>query len=122
MFETVTDNSFNQFLQNNENVIVFFSATWCGPCKVQEPILEQIINAFPNIKVAQIDVDRNPALSSAYGIKGTPTLLFFKQGKIVRFKAGPGRVDRLVGAQDINRLQKLVSYLIKMRIVPKSRD
>lgn len=120
MFETVTDNTFNQFLQSNENVVAFFSATWCGPCKIQESVLEQIANSFSTIKIAQIDVDKNPALSSAYGIKGTPTLLFFKQGKIVRFKAGSGRVDRLVGAQDFNRLQKLISYLIKMRIVPRS--
>jgi thioredoxin 1 len=122
MFETLTDNSFNQFLQNNENVIAYFSATWCGPCKMQEPVLEQIANSFPNIRIGQIDVDRNPALSMAYGIKGTPTLLFFKQGKIVRFKAGSGRVDRLVGAQDFNRLQKLVAFLTKMRIAAKSKN
>jgi len=123
MFEPVTDDSFNRFLQTNENVIAYFSATWCGPCKIQEPVLEQIAQSFSNIlKIAQIDVDRNPALSSAYGIKGTPTLLFFKKGKIVRFRAGPGRIDRLVGVQDFNRLQKLASYLIKMKIVPKSRN
>jgi thioredoxin 1 len=124
MFDVVTDSTFNDFLKRNGNVIAYFWAPTCGACKTQEVILNQIVNTYPNrIKIAQIDVNKNPALSSAYQIKGTPTLFFFKQAKIVRFKAGSGeRVDRLVGARDFNQLQGIISYFITMKIVPKETN
>jgi len=121
MFDLVTDSTFNDFLKKNDNVIVYFWGPGCGACKAQDTTLNQIVNTYQNkLKIAQIDANKNPALSSAYHIKGTPTLLFFKHAKIVRFKVGSGgRTDRLVGARDFNQLQGIISYLINMKIVPK---
>jgi len=124
MFDVVTDSTFKDFLKRNENVIAYFSAPTCGACKTQEMVLNQIEKAFLNrIKIAQIDVNKNPALSFAYKIQGTPTLLFFKAAKIVRFKAGTrGRTDRLVGARSLNQLQGIISYFINMKIMPKETN
>jgi thioredoxin len=124
MFDVITDSTFNDFLNKNENVIVYFWAVTCGACKAQDVILNQIIKVFPNkIKIAQIDVNKNPALSFAYQIQGTPTILFFKRAKIVRFKAGTsGRTDRLVGARGLHQLQGIISFLINMKIMPKETN
>ncbi len=121
MFDMVTQDNFTEYVKQNNNIIAYFWATWCGACKAQDPILQQIINAFPNqIKVARIDTERNPALAMAYEVMGTPTLIFFKKGNKVRFKSKTGdRIDRLVGAQDFKRLQGIARYLINMQIVPK---
>ena len=121
MFDVITDSTFNDFLNKNENVIAYFWASTCGACKAQDIILNQIEKVFPNrIKIAQIDVNKNPALSYAYQIQGTPTLLFFKYAKIVRFKVGAGaRTDRLVGARGLPQLQGIVSFLVNMKILPK---
>ena len=121
MFNLITDSTFNDFLKRNENVIAYFWASTCGACKAQDEILNQIEKVFPNrIKIAQIDVNKNPALSFAYHIQGTPTLLFFKAARIVRFKAGTSeRTDRLVGARNFNQLQGIISYFINMKIMPK---
>ncbi|MFX1293518.1 MAG: thioredoxin family protein [Promethearchaeota archaeon] len=119
MFEMVTQDNFIDYLQSNENVIAYFWATWCGACKAQNSILEQIIKSFPNkIKVAQIDIDRNQNLALAYQILGTPTFIFFKNGKKIRFKSKAGdRIDRFVGVQDFRRLQGPVRYIINMKII-----
>ena len=120
MFDIVTQETFTQYVKDNENVIAYFWATWCGACRAQDPILEKIINVYPNqIKVARIDIEKNPSLALAYQILGTPTLMFFKKGNKVRFKSKKaGRIDRLVGAQDFRRLQGIVRFLIDMKIVP----
>lgn len=124
MFDIITDSTFNDFLKRNENVIAYFCAATCGACKAQDVILNQIEKLFPNIiKIAQIDVNKNPALSIAYQIQGTPTLLFFKDAKIVRFKVGmKGRTDRIVGARNLNQLQGIISYVINMKIMPKESN
>ncbi len=121
MFDDVNQDNFSPFLKKNENVIAFFSATWCGPCKMQIPILEQILQTFPNkIKVAHINVDQNSNLARAYRITGTPSLIFFKKGNLVRFKSrAGGRADKLVGLQDFDRLQGVVQYVINMKIISK---
>lgn len=124
MFDIVTDSTFNDFLKKNENVVAYFWAATCGACKAQDVILNQIEKTFPNrLKIAQIDVNRSPALNYAYQIMGTPTLMFFKRAKIVRFKAGEGvRTDRLVGARGLPQLQGIISFLINMKIVPKETN
>ena len=100
MFDDVTQDTFRDYIKKNKNVIVYFWTPWCGACRFQEPVLEQISHAFPNqIKIARIDAERNSHLALSYQVRATPTLLFFKNGKKVRFKSkSGGRIDRLVGA------------------------
>lgn len=80
----VTDQSFEQeVLKSEVPVIVDFGAEWCGPCKMILPIIEELAKEYEGkVKVVKIDVDENPAVSSKYGIKSLPTLLFFKNGEV----------------------------------------
>ena len=65
--------------------ILYFSATWCGPCKNFKPIMESVSNSIP---VQFIDVDQNPTLSAQYSIKSIPTLVFLKNGQEINKKPG----------------------------------
>ncbi len=122
MFDQVTQDTFTAYVKNNENVLVYFWAPWCSACKSQDPVLQQIQQTYPNqIRVGRIDTQKNPDLATAYQILGTPTLMFFKNGKKVRFKSkSTGKVDRLVGAQPFKPLQAISKYIIDMKIIKSS--
>ena len=62
-------------------VLVDFFATWCGPCKMLSPVLEEVANENPNINVLKIDVDEVGELAARYGIQSIPTLMLFKNGQ-----------------------------------------
>jgi thioredoxin 1 len=82
---TVTDATFAaEVEQAKELTVVDFWATWCGPCRVISPILEQIATERAGeVKVAKVDVDENPQTTARFNIRSMPTLLFFKEGKPV---------------------------------------
>jgi thioredoxin 1 len=70
-------------------VVVDFFATWCGPCKRLSPMLDNLAGPLTNrVKFLKVDVDHSPKLASQFGVEGVPTLIFFKNGKVV---------DKLVG-------------------------
>ena len=69
-------------------VLVDFYATWCGPCRMLAPILEEISEDRSNIKIVEIDVDNANELAKKYGIMSIPTLLLFKNGKLVKRQTG----------------------------------
>lgn len=70
------------------NVLVDFYATWCGPCKMLSPIIESIGNERGNIKVIKVDVDEHNALAQTYGIMSVPTLLYYKDGNLIKKHSG----------------------------------
>lgn len=78
------ENEFNiEGFDTFEKLIVDFSATWCGPCKALNPILDEITNEG-EIKIFKIDVDANQGLAVEHGIRSIPTLLFFRKGQLIK--------------------------------------
>ena len=77
-----------QNIINSDYALVDFFATWCGPCKMLSPIIENIANSRDNIKVAKVDVDKHEDLAKIYGVMSIPTLILFKNGQVVATKVG----------------------------------
>ncbi|CAO3699219.1 unnamed protein product [Rhizopus stolonifer] len=74
---------FNEILANNELVLVDFTATWCGPCKLITPVLEKHAAVYKNVVFVKVDVDDLSDIAAAYNIRAMPTLFFFKKGEKV---------------------------------------
>lgn len=80
---------FDTLIQEARPVIVDFHAIWCGPCKMQSPILKEVAEELGDkIKVIKIDIDQNPEIAERYNIQSVPTLMIFKQGELKYKKAG----------------------------------
>ena len=84
MAQDVSDQNFEQeVLKASEPVLVDFFAEWCGPCKAMAPALEEVAKEMEGkVKVAKIDVDANPEITTRYQIQAMPTLILFKDGEI----------------------------------------
>lgn len=85
----VGDNDFAAQIENEKGVVVVdFWATWCGPCKMIAPIIEQLANEIPEVKFAKVEVDENPSATSKYKISSIPTIMIFKDGAVVETVVG----------------------------------
>ncbi len=94
----VTDQTFDaEVLQSDKPVLVDFWAPWCGPCRMQGPIVEDVAKEMDGqAKVAKLNVDENPMKSQQYGIMSIPTLIIFHKGQAVRQFVGVQSKETLV--------------------------
>ena len=87
---------FTDLIKSDKPTLVDFFATWCGPCKMQGPILEQLKQKIgDDASIVKIDVDRNPDLSAEYQIRSVPTIIIFKNGMPQRRASGLQQLEIL---------------------------
>lgn len=103
--QTVTKDTFQkEVLEYKGIVFIDFHAVWCGPCKLTDPIIDELSNEMQNIKFVKINVDENPELSQTYSVFSIPTFLIVNDGKIV---------SQFVGAMGkegfLNEIKKVTS-------------
>ena len=93
----VTEDTFQkEVLDSTDPVLVDFSAVWCGPCKMLDPIIKQLAGEWEGkVKVVKLDADANPNIVMKYSVMGIPTLLFFKGGEIQERVTGYMPKDKL---------------------------
>ena len=77
------DNFKTEVLESEKVTLVDFFATWCGPCQMLAPVLEKISNSRANFDIAKIDIDQLPDLAVEYGVEVVPTMVIFKNGKVM---------------------------------------
>lgn len=103
---TVTDTNFSEEVeQAGDLTMVDFWATWCGPCRIIAPVVEQLADEYADkgLKVGKLDVDENPNTAARFGVRSIPTVLFFRNGEVV---------DRLVGAMPKPHFDEKIEALL----------
>ena len=96
----ITDSNFNDIVSKNKTVLVDFWAEWCGPCRMIAPMIEELAGEYDGKAIiGKLDVDNNQESSVKFGVRSIPTLLVFKNGKLV---------DRHVGAVPKETLSKSI--------------
>ncbi len=101
----IDDRSFDsEIIQSDKPAVVDFWAPWCGPCKAIGPVIEELAEAYgENIKFTKCNVDENPATPAKFGIKAIPTLIFFKDGKVV---------DQITGMVAKSKLEDTIKSIV----------
>lgn len=93
----LTENDFDSFTAEGK-VLVDFWATWCGPCRMQAPVLEQLDKEMGDqLKIAKVNVDEEPGLAARFGIMSIPTLLVMRDGKAENLRVGLHNLEQLKG-------------------------
>ncbi|MDR3194919.1 MAG: thioredoxin [Tannerella sp.] len=89
MLRTITDENFNEALNEGKPVVLDFWAEWCGPCRMVAPVIEELAGQYDGkVIVGKVNVDDNNELVSQYGIRNIPTVLFFRDRQVVDKQVG----------------------------------
>ncbi len=94
---------YSELLSSEAPVVIDFHATWCGPCKVLSPILEELSSEVDGVEFVKLDVDQHPEIAGANGVMGVPTVVMLKGGEVK---------ERFVGVQPKEVIKAKVSALI----------
>ena len=92
----VTKDNFAEVKASDKPVLLDFFATWCGPCRMIAPLIEQIADEHPEYVIAKIDVDEEPELAQTFGIQSIPTLVVIKNGEVVNTATGARPKDAIL--------------------------
>mgnify|MGYP001482648346 CR=1 FL=1 len=97
---TITGKNFDaEVMQSDKPVLIDFWAAWCGPCRMVSPIVDEIAEEEPSVKVGKVDVDAAPELAQKFGVMSIPTLVVIKDGKVTQ---------RVVGARPKAAIKELL--------------
>ncbi|QQR80295.1 MAG: thioredoxin [Deltaproteobacteria bacterium] len=100
VFHTTDQNFERDILKSTKPILVDFWATWCAPCRALAPVVDEVANQFKDtIGVYKVDIDSNPESPAKFGVRGIPTVILFKDGKVV---------DQVVGAVPKSTLEGLI--------------
>lgn len=94
------DNFESEVLTSSVPVLVDFSATWCGPCQMIAPFIEEIADENPEIKVGKVDIDESTPLALHYGVQSVPTLMVFRGGEITKKSIGAMPKENILALLD----------------------
>ena len=97
----ITKNNFESEIRNyNGKSLLDFWASWCGPCRMVSPLIDEIANENTHIKVGKINVDEEPELASAFSVMSIPTLAVIDQGRLIRQQAGARPKEAILAMLD----------------------
>ena len=103
MVKSITSQDFSEEVLNQKGIVlVDFFATWCPPCKMLAPVLEKVSESRQSFKIVKVNIDQNPDKASEYDVEVVPTLLVFKDGKMVKKSEGYIPEDEVVALLDEN--------------------
>lgn len=101
----ITDATFEELLKSDKPLVIDFWAEWCGPCRMVGPIIDELATQYEGkVIIGKVDVDNNDEITSKYGIRNIPTILFIKNGEVV---------DKQVGAAQKSALVEKIENLLK---------
>jgi thioredoxin 1 len=107
MAEIITDSSITKTLNTDKLVVIKFGANWCPPCKMLDPIIDEISKELEgSVIFCKLDCDENPETTTKYGVKSLPTVLFFKNGEVIDKHVGfvsKGNLTKMIDKNIISR-------------------
>ena len=98
-----TKEGFDKALSQGKLMMVDFWASWCGPCRMLGPVIEQLDNQYPDVVVGKVNVDDEQELAMRYGVMSIPTVIFFKDGKEIDRKVGVMPPEAFVQVLEANK-------------------
>lgn len=98
---TINKNNFqNEVINSDKPVLIDFWASWCGPCRMLSPVVAEIAESHPEIKVGKVNVDEEPELASAFKVASIPMLVMVKNGKVINQSVGyrpKAEIEKMLG-------------------------